>query len=188
MTNRNGTQSRANIATDPTLNMQAQMLRARVEAELGKPAIVMITSACTGDGKSLTSYSLATSLEKCNHRVSVMEIPNEEGASHSRLSAFVERMRSNFDYTIIDAPTFGHSSSVLSLAGLVDGVLLAVRFGRAPTDDDESMVRMIEQFGGSIVGVVATEPEAIANFERTRQESSGLPRSLMPVAAEHVLQ
>ncbi len=188
MINRNGTQTRVNIVTDPTLNTQAQILRARIEAELGKPAVVMITSACAGDGKSLTAYSLAASLERCNHRVSVIEIPNEEGTSHERLAAFVEKMRSNYDFTIIDAATFAQSSCVMSLAGIVDGVLLTVRVGRAPTDDDESVVGMLEQFGGNIVGVVATEGDTIANFERARQESSAFPRPLMPVAAERVLQ
>ena len=161
---------------DPALDIQAQLLSARVEAELSKPAVVMVTSARTGDSKSLTAYSLATSLEKYNHRVSLMEIPNEEGASHERLSAFVEKMRANYDFTIIDAAAFVKSSAVMSLARLVDGILLAVRIGRAPTDDDESMVLMLEQVGGKIVGVVATDAGTIANFERARGESPALTR------------
>jgi Mrp family chromosome partitioning ATPase len=188
MTSRSGTRHRINIATDPTLNTQAQVLGARIEAELGKPAVVMVTSASAGDGKSLTAYSLAASLEKNNHRVTVIEIPNEGGNSHERLSAFVEKMRSNYDFAIIDAATFGQSSSVMSLAGLVDGILLTVRFGRAPIDVDASMVGMLEQCSGNIVGVVATEAEAIANFERAREESSAFPRPLIPVAAERVLR
>ncbi len=171
MSNHNGTHTSGNVASDPALNKQAQILSARVEAELAKPAVVMITSACAGDGKSLTAYLLAASLEKYNHRVSLMEIPNEEGTSHERLSAFVEKMRSNYDFTVIDAATFLKSNTVLSLARLVDGILVAVRIGRAPTADDESIVGILEEFGGNVVGVVATEADPIADFERAREQT-----------------
>lgn len=176
MNNRDGTHTLVNVATDPGLNKQAQLLSARVEAELGKPAVVMITSACAGDGKSLTAYLLAASLEKYNHRVSLMEIPNEEETSHEQLSAFLEKMHSNYDFTVIDAATFLKSNTVLSLARLVDGILVAVRIGRAPTADDESMVGILEEFGGNVVGVVAAEADTIANFERARGEGPAVTR------------
>ena len=162
----------------PTLtpDIQAELLSVRIEVELSKPAVVMVTSARGGDGKSLAAFSLAASLEKCNHRVSLMEIPNEKEASYERLSAFVEELRSNYDFTIIDAATFSGSRAVLSLARLVDGILVAVRIGRAPTAEDRSMVGVLEQFGGNVVGVVATEADAITNFERARRESPASTR------------
>jgi Mrp family chromosome partitioning ATPase len=168
----NGTQPAVSLATNPASDIQAELLSVRIEVELSKPAVVMVTSARAGDGKSLAAHSLAASLEKCNHRVSLLEMPNEKGASHERLSAVVEEMRSNYDFTIIDAATFSGSRTVLSLARLVDGILVAVRIGRAPTAEDRSMVGILEQLGGNVVGVVATEAEAIANFERSRGESS----------------
>jgi uncharacterized protein involved in exopolysaccharide biosynthesis len=195
----NNTLALPNIENDATFNTQAQVLRARVEAALGKPAVIMVTSAIAGDGKSLAAYVLAASLEKGNHRVSVMEIPNEEETSHERLSAFVDKMRSNYDFTIVDAASFGKSSSVMSLARLVDGILLAVRVGRAPGDDDESIVSVLEQFGGNIVGVVAADSDTIETFELARKDSTVFPRlqsrrsvsndpaqALMTVAAERV--
>jgi Mrp family chromosome partitioning ATPase len=176
-----GTQLRESTATEPTLHAQAHLLRARVEAGVGKPAVILVTSACTGDGKSLTAYSLAASLAKCNHRValvspsceeyhqlSIMQISREEGSSHDRLTGFVKRMRSDYEFTIIDAETFVKNSTVIALANLVDAILLAVRIGRAPTVDDEAMVRILEQFDVRVVGVVATEDEAIANFSRAQ--------------------
>jgi len=172
MDNRSGFPAPVGTPADSAPNVQAQLLSVRVEGELSKPAVVMVTSARAGDGKSLTAYLLAASLEKSNHRVSLMEVPNEKEASHERLSAFVEEMRSNYDFTVIDAAAFPKSSTVLSLARLVDGILVAVRIGRAPTADDESMVGILEQFGGNVVGVVAAEAETIANFERARGEKA----------------
>ncbi len=213
MSERNGTERQENIATDPILNAKVQLLRTRVEAELGKPAVVMITSARAGDGKSLTAYSLAGCFANCNHRValvsgsdeehhqlSVLEMPRNENASRNQLATFVEQMRSEYDFTIIDAETFVGSSTAMALSRLVDGILLAVRIGRAPTDDDEAMIAIIERFGGRVVGVVATEADTIADFERarkTRPESARTrprrnaeqnpARALMTPAAERVL-
>lgn len=183
MNERTTTKRHDNMATDPALNGKVQLLRARVEAELAKPAVVLVTSASAGDGKSLIAYSLAGSFASCNYRVAlasgsydeyhelpVLELPTEEGrkASHERLAAFVEKARADYDFTIIDAETFVNSSTVMALSRLVDGILLAVRIGRAPTADDEAMVAMIEQFGSRVVGVVATEAETITDFERAR--------------------
>jgi Mrp family chromosome partitioning ATPase len=176
MNDRDGSNASVNIATDPALSKQAQLLSARVEAELSKPAVVMITSACAGDGKSLTACLLAASLEKYGYRVSLVEIPNEEGTSHEQWSALIEKMRSNYDFTVIDAGTFLKSHAVLSLARLVDTVLVAVRIGRAPTPDDESMVGVLEEFGGNVVGVVAIEAATIANFKRAHGQSPAATR------------
>jgi Mrp family chromosome partitioning ATPase len=180
-----------NVATHPALNAQVQLLRARVEANLGKPAVIMVTSASTGDGKSLIAYSLAGSFANCDHRValvsrsceeqsqvSVLEIPSEDGRKISRdeLAAFIEKMRSDYDFTIIDAETFVNSSTAMALTRFVDGILLAVRIGRAPTADDEAMVDMIEQSGGHVVGVVATEASAIADFECARRANTASAR------------
>jgi Mrp family chromosome partitioning ATPase len=202
MKERISTEPQENIMNDPVLNAQAQLLRVRVQAALGKPAVVMVTSACSGDGKSLTAYTLASSLANCDHRVSVVEIPNEEGGtiSRDRLAEFVEKLRSEYDFAIIDAETLVNSSTAMTLTRLVDGILLAVRVGRAPTADDEAMVRMIEQFGSRVVGVVAAERETIADFERARRgkpfstrlshrrssEQSPAP-ALMTEAAEQML-
>ena len=140
-------------------------------SDLPKPAVVMVTSARPGDGKSLVAYLLAASLEKAKHRVSLVEVPNEKEASDERLTTLIEEARSNYDFTVIDAATFSGSRSVLSLARLVDGILVAVRIGRTPSADDHSMVGILEQFGGNVVGVVAIEADAIENFERARGET-----------------
>jgi hypothetical protein len=187
---------------DAAVDSQVQLLRSRVEAELKKPAVVMVTSAHTGDGKSLTASSLATSFAKAGHRaalvsenlgafhesealaqespahghVAKIELPPETDNAVSResLAAFVNTMRSNYDYAIVDAGAFLDSNSAMALPGLVDGILLSVRVGRASTGKDEMMVRMIEHLGSTVLGVVAADPAAIAAFERSAPKSETL--------------
>jgi hypothetical protein len=184
---------------DPAVDSQVQLLRSRVEAELKKPAVVMVTSAHSGDGKSLTASSLATSFAKAGHRaalvsenlgsfldsdalvqespahghVAKIELPPETDNAVSRegLAAFVSAMRSNYDYAIVDAGSFLDSNSAMALPGLVDGILLSVRVGRASTGKDEMMVRMIEHLGSTVLGVVAADPAAITAFERSAPKS-----------------
>ncbi len=172
----------------------------------------MVTSARAGDGKSLTAYALADSFATSGHRVAlvtrscdeygelpVVKIPGEEASKVSReqLAAFIEKIRAEYDFAIIDAETFANTGT-MPLVRLVDGILLTVRIGRTPTEDDEAMVGMIEQFGGRIVGVVATEANTIAEFERSRRNKP-LPklrpnaeqnpaRSFMTMAAQRLFR
>jgi Mrp family chromosome partitioning ATPase len=173
-----------------TMNAQVQLLRSRVEADLGKPAVVMVTSALPGDGKTLTAHSLAMSFGRSGHRValagpaaigadprcvSVVGLPPEEGrvTERDRLVEFIEKARSEYDYTVVDAGTFLRSNTAMALAPLVDGILLTVRVGRAPSDDDELLVRTIDHSRGRIVGVVVTDAKAIEDFERERVGERG---------------
>lgn len=172
------------------MNAQVQLLRSRVEADLGKPAVVMVTSALPGDGKTLTAHSLAMSFGRSGHRValagpaaagadprcvSVVGLPPEEGrvTERDRLVEFIEKSRSEYDYTVVDAGTFLRSNTAMALAPLVDGILLTVRVGRAPSDDDELLVRTIDHSRGRIVGVVVTDAQAIEAFERERLGERG---------------
>jgi Mrp family chromosome partitioning ATPase len=187
MSKRFGIEAHKNIVSDPTLSPQVQLLRAHVEAEIGKPAIVMVTSAQAGDGKSLTAYSLAASFADCDHRVALVSREESNRISRDELAIFVEEMRSDYDFTVIDAETFVNSSTVMALTRLVDGILLTVRIGRAPTADDEAMIRMIEHFGGRVLGVVATEVDAIPRSRPRRKAEQNPARALLAAAADLLL-
>ncbi|HTV73576.1 MAG TPA: hypothetical protein VME66_07730 [Candidatus Acidoferrales bacterium] len=166
------------------LNSEIQLLRARVESELRKPAVVMVTSACQGDGKSLTAYALAGCFASSGHRaalvttthdgapanVAIVALPQDDDpiVSREQLAAFVSSMRSKYDYTVVDAGTFMNDTAAMALTRMVDGILLTVCVGRAPTNEDDRMIRMIDQFNGRVVGVVATDTQAIDEFERSR--------------------
>ncbi len=190
--------SRHASTMEAALNSQIQLLRSRVEADLGKPAVVMVTSALPGDGKTLTAQSLALGFGKSGHRVAVaglsaagldqreiavVSLPPEDGrvTERERLVAFIESSRAAYDYTVIDAGTFLRSNTAMALAPLVDGILLTVRVGRAPSDDDELLVRTIEHSRGRIVGVVAIDEKAISEFERAQSpERMGLSGAATP--------
>ncbi|HMD03496.1 MAG TPA: hypothetical protein VKG44_11085 [Candidatus Baltobacteraceae bacterium] len=189
------------------VSSQVQLLRSRVEAELKKPAVVLVTSARHGDGKSFTANSLAASFAKSGHRTALVSenrngaedgettkverpahghfarvhLPPESDNAISRegLTAFVNAMRSGYDYTVVDAGSF-FSNSAMALTRLVDGILLTVRVGRPSSDEDEMMVRVIEAFRGNVVGVVATDAAAIADFERNRSEELAAAATARP--------
>jgi Mrp family chromosome partitioning ATPase len=189
--------------TESVLNSQLQLLRSRVEAELGKPSVILVTSAADRDGTSLTAYSLASCFVKSGHRaalvaltpsggerhdVTMIDFPHQDGSAieRERLAKFVEELRSSQDFTVVDAGTLLGSASAMALASMVDGILLAVRVGRAPTDEDELMMQTIAHSRGHVLGVVATSEEAVAEFERMQAGDKpaayeGLPRGVIPM-------
>lgn len=174
---------------------EVELMRARVEMHARKPAVIVVTSARAGDGKSLTAYSLAKSFARAGRRTALVETTNTTGSEESLSKAFHEidiplvrvgcakalhsgevvseffaGLRATYEYAIVDSATLLADSVSILLAANADGVLLAVRLGRAPTDDDDLTIRLIEQKGCQIVGVVATSPAAIDAFETRRAE------------------
>lgn len=186
-------------APESSANSQLQMLRSHVEAELKSPAVVMVTSAHQGDGKSLTADSLANSFVRSGQRVALVAAgPNETSGGLSRLdlpagdddiawrerlTAFVQKLRRDYDFAVIDPGTFLGSDAAMALGRLVDGILVAVRMGRAPSDEDELMIRAIDHCSGRIIGVVATDQEAVAEYGRSNAlpDNGKRPRVGRPV-------
>jgi|HubBroStandDraft_1064217.scaffolds.fasta_scaffold326476_2 Mrp family chromosome partitioning ATPase len=175
------------------------LLRARIESDLKQPGVIMVTSAQRRDGKSLTAYGLAESLSRVGHRTalvdanaearwttqarlsndrrgpSIVAMPREDGgASLSReaIHNFVGQMRVRFDFTVVDAAPLLCSSSALLLANEADGVLLSLRVGRAPCEEDALTVRMLRHARVSILGVVGATAEGIEQFEKTREAAA----------------
>jgi len=173
------------------------LLRARIESDLKQPGVVMVTSAQRHDGKSFTAYGLAECLASVGHRtalvdansegrgtaqprtakegrrgLSIFGMPTDEGgpsSSRESICNFVSQMRSRFDFTIVDGAPLLRSGAAILLASAVDGVLLTVRVGRAPCEEDGLIVRMLRQSRASVLGIVAASNEGIAQFERTRE-------------------
>jgi Mrp family chromosome partitioning ATPase len=187
------------LAPESAANSQLQMLRSHVEAELKNPAVIMVTSAHHGDGKSLTAHSLANSFVRSGHRVALvaaestrtdgglvlLDLPHDgdDVAWRERLGAFVQKLRDDYDFAVIDPGTFLGSDAAMALGRLVDGILVAVRMGRAPSDEDELMIRAIDHCSGRIIGVVATDQEAIAEYGRSsaQPDNANRPPARRPV-------
>ena len=177
------------------MNPQQQLLRAQVERTLAAPAVIMVTSALQRDGKSLTAHSLAVCLARSGHKTALVDLTHAVGenvtqltggseqathhdvpapvsltpglrSSRGAMKAFVDESRAAYDYTILDSAALLSDDIAMGLAGAVDGLLLTVRLGRAPSELDGLTMRLIERSEGRVIGVVATEPEAIEGFAR----------------------
>jgi Mrp family chromosome partitioning ATPase len=186
---------------DNALKTQFQYLRARVESDLKTPAVVVVTSASAGDGKSITAIGLAEALRQVGHRVALVDASAVDESSRPALGpapgansglyvsglrfdrdnpfesrehvrSLVRDTRGEFDFTIIDAAPFIRNSVAMLLASTVDGVLIAVRLGRSPTDEDVLMMRALDQARANVLGVVAVAPEHI---DKHRSLAAGFP-------------
>ena len=171
---------------------QLEFLRAHVESVAASPATIMITSAKTGDGKTLTSYGLAERLADAGRKVvllqigsqdielaanrneaearrafSIVRLPQEEdGSSISTpaLRAKINELRLTYDYTIIDSAPLLKSRVATLLAGMVDAIIVTVRLGRPSDSDDTSLVQSLGRADANVLGVVAASPDDISAF------------------------
>jgi Mrp family chromosome partitioning ATPase len=175
---------------------QFQLLRVRVEQELRGASVIMVTSAHKGDGKTLTAYGLAHCLAQSGHRTALVDAthgvanalrhatkpPGNGGAEgpavlsmpkagagrvREATARFVATARETYDYTILDCGVLLGDQIALSLAALVDGVIVSVCVGRAPVRDDKAMVTMIQHSDARLLGVVAVTPQAISEHKQT---------------------
>ena len=140
------------------LTAKYQLLRARIESDLASPAVILVTSALPGDGKSVTASGLADSLARVGRRVvlvddgaasrafgqsadasetaafPIVSLPldaRDPSAQSDTIGAFVRGLRKKFEFAIIDGAAFTRSSVPVVLAGLADGVLLTPVLSRS---------------------------------------------------------
>jgi Mrp family chromosome partitioning ATPase len=70
------------------------------------------------------------------------------------MQQLVNRLRARFDYIIIDSPPVLGISDSVSLAGVVDGVILIVETGVTSTDAVAHASRVIRNARGALLGSV----------------------------------
>jgi polysaccharide biosynthesis transport protein len=180
---------------ESSLTAKYELLRTRLESDLPFPAVILVTSALAGDGKSLTAHGLADSLSQVGRRVALVDgapatdssmlspSPNADReyplipfpfesldarAFTSSVQTFVQELRTKFEFTIIDGAPFTSSNISVVMAGAVDGVLLTVRLGRAQSEDDVLMCRTLEHTKANVLGVVAVSGDPISAFNAFR--------------------
>lgn len=179
---------------DTLMFSQLEILRARVEASVDRPGVVMVTSAVPGDGKSLTAYGLAERLSAAGRRVALIDFAGLRASrdflrdesrsvrafavlslgdentpsapSPEQVKQFVRNLREKFDYVVIDSKPLLLSRAAIILAGSADGILVSVRQGRASSAADVSLVEALELGGARMIGVVAVTQNDIAKYER----------------------
>lgn len=170
---------------------QLEFLRAHVESVVTLPASIMVTSAKTNDGKSLTAHGLAERLADSGRRVVLLQIgmmdvslpgqrdvearlsfpivrlPHEDDETPiatPALRAKIDELRATYDYTIIDSAPLLKSRVATLLAGMVEAIILTVRLGRAADGDDSSLVQSLGRADANVLGVVAASAEDISAF------------------------
>ncbi|TAM56168.1 tyrosine-protein kinase family protein [bacterium] len=72
------------------------------------------------------------------------------------MQALIADLHSRYHYTIIDSASINVGMAGLQFARFADGVLLAVRLGRAPKPADKMAIGTLERVGARVLGIVAT--------------------------------
>jgi protein-tyrosine kinase len=67
---------------DYTIEEQMSVLRARVEAKIAPPGIIVVSSAARGDGKSLVASGIAESFASAGYRAALVDASNANLALH----------------------------------------------------------------------------------------------------------
>lgn len=99
-------------------------------------------------------------------------------ASAAAIAAFFTMVRSRYDYAIVDATVI--NAGGLAFARGADGVVLALREGRAVSEADRQAVELFERLHVPFLGVIATRDENHAGaagaqslYERLQPRSGG---------------
>ncbi len=168
------------------------VLRATVDSFTTMPAIVLVTSALAGDGKSTVALGLARAFADANvevalvngnadrpskisfneKHVSPVSFPDQPGAlavQDEVTPHFLEHLRERFAVTIVDAGTIAERGMTLQVARIANAVVLAVRQGRRHTKEDDQGIAMLRRVGAKLVGVVP-----VAGLEAIGQRQDAL--------------
>lgn len=94
----------------------------------------------------------------------------EAGASAVAIGDLFAAVRSAYQYTVVDAGTVGNGAT--TFARCADGVVLAVREGRAAESADHEAVAILERVRARFLGVVATTGPWKGNGSLPGDESS----------------
>lgn len=80
-----------------------------------------------------------------------------EYLSAARISELYERLKSRYQYTVIDSPPVLTASDTGLLASMADGVLLVVRLEHSTKTHTKDAVRNLADLGANVMGTFVTE-------------------------------
>jgi hypothetical protein len=94
---------------------------------------------------------------------------------HSRLAVYLEKLRREYRYILIDCPSLREGEHAVILAPLVDGVVLVTEANRTQKDQFLYAERTIENAGGRILGhVLNKRTYAIPGWLHRKMEAVGI--------------
>jgi hypothetical protein len=100
---------------------------------------------------------------------------NNWHAMHTRLSLYLEELRRQYRYILIDCPSLREGQQAVILAPLVDGIVLVVEANRTQKSQFLYAERTIENAGGRILGhVLNKRTYAIPGWLHRKMESIGV--------------
>lgn len=110
-----------------------------IDADMSRPS----PSASSTDGATLNAVLCAES--RWHQAVCGLALPftklyiipaggptRHDGSSYERRAKLLEEARENFDFVLIDSPSFPPAADALTWASLADGVISVVRLGHSP--------------------------------------------------------
>jgi capsular polysaccharide biosynthesis protein len=74
---------KTNRNSDSTLSARLQFLRAKIESSMPLPCVMLMTSACPGDGDSITAAALADCFARAGHNTAIVDA-NMDGPANDR--------------------------------------------------------------------------------------------------------
>lgn len=98
--------------------------------------------------------SLAIRLEEFNFSVISAGSAQASAIDLDMIDSLLSRLRSQFDFIVVDGPPVNSYADASVLATKVDGVILVVQADKTPVVDAENAKRQLGKVGARILGVV----------------------------------
>ena len=131
-----------------------------VEANLRTPSFRLILPLTTDTGLvdfaagRAAPETLAMRVDGLNVSVIPAGMTRGQALDLEVIDALLTRLRSQFDFIVIDGPPVNAYADTSVLATKVDGVILVVEADRTPVVDAEMAKRQLDKVGARILGVV----------------------------------
>lgn len=156
-----------------------QSLRVMLDVRLPVSAMLVVSSACEGDGQDELACGLAGAFAETGRRTAVISLYDAPGewlgaanlqlrgftgsffkapAASIELNSLINEARLEHDVVIVASPPLSVHSASLDLCRLANGVLLAVRLGRKISEQDEQTVAQLQRVDAKLLGAVAMRP------------------------------
>jgi Mrp family chromosome partitioning ATPase len=180
-----------------SLAREFRFLRTRIEADVPSPAILLVASATDRDGVDLTAHGLADALSNSEQSTVVVSTegpaatpallpvaskrPSETFAvvsftadriakmSRPSVATLMQRLRSEFDYVVIESSEMATNAFGLLALSSADAVLVAFRSGRSESPADRTMIETLERSNAKLLGVVLLDEATILEHARRRE-------------------
>lgn len=176
----------------------SRIFRRRSEDNGNRGFVVALTSAHPAAGVSYITNALATALDQHGHQITLLlngRHLGEAEAKHaslsqtaafdpgydnwhsnqSRLSIYLDNLRREYRYVLIDCPSLKETEHAVVLAPLVDGIVVVVEANRTQKDQLLYTERTLESAGGRILGhVLNKRTYAIPEWLHRKMEAIGV--------------